>query len=138
MTELNEIITHLQQQVSDCNTSSFYERLSVDNTLGCVEFTAECVIDHTNAGSATPSFATCETSLIPVSENGMSNVNVYCYVDNAITETNPLVATLNIYDNAITCICSIVAISQPSGSPVCKLHVRRCPNSSIIRVNSTT
>ena len=140
---LNELsATHQQRYLEVNNTilaaiesvQSVSPTNELDLTFGCVDNVAECLINHEHAGTP-PSSATCETSSLPVSVDGMSNVNIYCNVDNTVGEANPLVATLNINNGAITCICNIVATAIPTGDPSCKLHVRRCPNT--IRLNTT-
>ena len=138
LAKLNETISQIQSQIVDIDHNvSFYHNvfsnLSFDNTFRCVEEERECIMNHEEASTNTPSFATCETPRLPHTQPDLTNVNIYCSVDNAVGETNPLLATLHIYNAEISCVCSIVAISAASNSPTCKLNVRRCPNT--IRLN---
>ena len=128
--EVNDTIISAIQSIQSVSAAN-----ELDLTFGCVEEEAECVVNHEEAGTNTPSFATCETRRFPLTQPDLTNVNIYCSVDNAVGESNPLLATLHIYNAEISCVCSIVAISAASNSPTCKLNVRRCPNT--IRLNTT-
>ena len=105
--------------------------LYADNKLnlymGCVETVSECVLDHTEV-TVTPSSVSCDTPMRSLTIAGFINLDIYCSIDNTAGETNPIVASLNIFGGQIKCVCSLMALNNPTGGAVCKLHVRRCPN----------
>ena len=138
---LNMVSSVHETRYSELNTTIFTAIESVqsvsasnelDLTFGCVEREAECVVSR--QGNS-PQFAFCETDTEDLTVEGFTNVNIYCSVDNAIQETNPITSTLNIYAGQITCLCNVLDYSTSSLMPTCRLHVRRCPNT--IQLNTT-
>ena len=110
------------------SVQSVYANNELNPYMGCNETTSECTVDHTII-TAMPSFVSCDTPTRPLTEPGFTNTDVYCSIDNTVGETNPIVATLDISGGQIKCVCSLVALSNPTpGTSVCKLHVRRCPD----------
>ena len=96
---------------------------------GCNETISECTVNHTEV-TAMPSSVTCDTPMRPLTMAGVTNTDIYCSIDNTLGETNPIVATLSIneFGGHIKCVCSLLALSNPTGDVGCKLHVRRCPD----------
>ena len=125
--ELNATISTAIESVHSVSVSS-----ELDRTFGCVETTPECIMTR----QGTTQFASCETSTEDVAVEGFTNVNIYCSVDNAVLETNPIMSTLNIYGGQMSCLCYVLDYSTSTLTPVCRLHIRRCPNT--IQLNGTT
>ena len=119
---------------STLNVSGYSNELNLYS--GCKENTAVCIIDHNQVGTP-PSSRTCETATFDLEEEGYQNVNIYCSVDNTGEETNPIVATLNIFGGKASCLCSLIAPSSPPiYSPPCHLVIQRCPTT--VRLNNTS
>ena len=154
--ELNDTIAELKAQIDQLYTSleDRYNALNasvvsavqsvetvvptnqVDLYAGCVEDTAECIIDHSDVGSQLPGRASCDTLTLMLVLEGYTNTDMFCSIDNSVGETNPITSSLNIIGGGVSCLCSLVALATPIGDPVCKLQIRRCPNT--IRLNTTT
>ena len=139
--ELNETVAELKAMQTGMISLAQFEAMvaelratlsSHSNELnlysGCIENTAFCTIDHNEVGIP-PSSKTCETPTLDLEEEGFKNINIYCSVDNTGAETNPIVATLNIFGGEASCLCSLIAPSSPPiYSPPCKLVIQRCPS----------
>ena len=153
--ELNSTISELKKLLEQTHTS-FEDRYDALNAsilsavqsfqavlppnglnlyAGCVEDRSECTLDHTAVGSILPGRTSCDTPTYDVNVEGFTNTDMYCYIDNSATETNPITSSLNIFGGEVSCLCSLVALSTPTGSPTCKLVIRRCPDT--IRLNAT-
>ena len=122
-----EMFSNTVQGLLNKTTNQTLE-LQLDLYSGCKQHSTECVIDHTAVGIP-PSSRACETATLDLEEVGYKNINIYCSIDNSGEETNPIVATLNIFGGEASCLCSIIAPSTaPTFSPPCTLVIQRCPN----------
>ena len=123
-----QILNYTQQKL----TSGSAE---LDLTAGCTtDVVSMCVINHNNVGTP-PTSLTCETPEQPLEETGFRNVNVFCSIDNTAGETNPVTSTMNIFGGEVSCLCSLVALTDPVASPECRLTIQRCPDT--IRLDIT-
>ena len=108
----------------------------LDLTAGCLsDIASTCVINHNNANTP-PTSLTCETQEHPVEKDGFRNVNIYCSIDNGVGEVNPITSTLNIFNEEVSCLCSLVVLTAPTASPECRLTIQRCPDT--VRLNTTS
>ena len=126
---LNASIIPAIQSVQNVNAIN-----ELDLYMGCQETVFECILDHTEVGTM-PSSVSCDTATHPLAMAGITNTDIYCSIDNTVGETNPIVATLDISRDQMKCVCSLVAVSSPTGDAVCKLHVRGCPDT--IQLNTS-
>ena len=108
----------------------------LDLNAGCLsDIVSTCAINHNLAGTP-PTSLTCETPEHPLEEDGFRNVNIYCSIDNSVGEVNPITSTLNIFNSEVSCLCSLVVLITPTGSPECRLTIQRCPDT--VRLNTTS
>ena len=128
---LNASIISAIQSVQNVNANN-----ELDLYMGCREEVIQCIVDHTEA-RPTPSSAECTTAPKPLTVADMTNTDIYCSVDNAVGETNPIVSSLNIYNGQIRCVCNLIALANPIGDPICELHINRCPNTIRLNTSST-
>ena len=109
----------------------------LDLTAGCLwDIVSTCTINHNNAGTP-PTSLTCETPEHTLEEDSFRNINIYCSVDNSVGEVNPITSTLNIYNGEVSCLCSLVVLVAPTGSPSCRLTIQRCPDTVSLNTTST-
>ena len=127
--QLNNTIFSAVESVSTVSPGN-----QLDLTAGCLSEVSTCPIDHNNAGTP-PTSLTCETPERTLEEDGFRNVNIYCSIDNSVGEVNPITSTLNIFNGKVSCLCSLVVLTAPTGSPLCQLTVQRCPET--IGLNTT-
>lgn len=128
--QLNSTVFSAVESVRTMTSSN-----ELDLTAGCLsDIVSTCAINHNRAGTP-PTSLTCETLEYPLEVAGIRNVNIYCSIDNGAGETNPVTSTLNIYNGAVSCLCSLVALTGPTASVECRLTIQRCPE--MIRVNTT-
>ena len=133
--KLNDTLRELSVNLSDQMLTTNMVRNELNLTAGCSsDIISTCVINHNNAGSPPTSLA-CETPEYPVEVAGMRNVNIFCSIDNSAGEVNPITSTLNIFNGEVSCLCSLVALTVPTASPLCRLTIQRCPET--IGVNTT-
>ena len=128
---LNESIVSAVQSVQTVVPTD-----QLDLYAGCMLDSAECIIPRGDVGTEIPGRASCETSPQELVLVGYTNTDMYCSIDNSARETNPITSSLNIFGGQVSCLCSLVALAMPNADPVCKLQIRRCPNT--IRLNTTT
>lgn len=67
----------------------------------------------------------CSTSGYTLSSNGLVTVDVFCATA-ITTETNAVVASLDVIANSALCYCSVVS-GTATASTACYLHVTECP-----------
>jgi hypothetical protein len=128
--QLNNTILFTAAAVESVRNKNLTNEL--DLTSGCVQVQSTCIINHNNIGTPSAS-GVCETDLHDVDVPGFRNVNIYCNIDNSNGETNPVTSTLNIYNGEVSCLCSLVALTEATASPECRLTIQRCPET--IRTN---
>ena len=130
--ELNRSVTELKAALESVRNESTNNEL--DLTAGCAAtISSTCIINHNNVGTP-PTYLSCETPEHPLEEPGFRNVNIYCSIDNSVAELNPVTSTLNIFNGEVSCLCSLVALTEPTASPLCRLTVQRCPDTiSLLR-----
>ena len=124
---LNASIVSAIQSAQNVNNATN----ELDLYMGCYERVYECILDHTEAGTP-PSSVSCETRPRPLEEANVTNTDIYCSIDNTAGETNPIVASLNIFGGQVKCVCSLIALSTPTAQVECKLHMRRCPDTILL------
>ena len=128
---LNASIVSAIQSARNVNATN-----ELDLYMGCETRVSMCVLDPADVGTP-PSSASCDTPTRPLTVAGMTNTDIYCSIDNNVGETNPIVASLNIFNSEVKCVCSLIALSNPTGQVACNLHVRRCPDTIQLNTPST-
>ena len=134
--ELNRSVSAALKAVESVrNESRNSKRNELDLTAGCSVVSSVCSINHNNfQGVTLPASQTCETEPETLEVEGLRNFNIYCSIDNSGGEVNPITSTLNIYNGEASCLCDLVALTQATSSPECRLTIHRCPET--IRLNT--
>ncbi len=104
-------------------TKSTNNGFSFDN---CESMISTCNIDNTQVQSGTPPYSGCDTFELPTEPPGQFLADIYCSVENQISETNPIMSTLNIYDGKASCLCTILHCTTPQASLTCNLNLKMC------------
>lgn len=128
--ELNSTIFTAVQSLGTVTASNF-----VDLSSGCSQdLESNCIINIEGVGTP-PTWTTCETTEIPIDEEGFRNVNMYCAVEHDGRENNPVSTSLNIFAGRASCICSLIVLTNPQHTVGCKLVIERCPKT--VGLNTT-
>lgn len=74
-------------------------------------------------------FSVCETGTYSLSQPGYTILDVYCSIVTTSGQSDPIITSLSIDQDANTakCLCYTAHLTSSAGNPVCGLYVTRCP-----------
>ena len=74
-----------------------------------------------------PPYSACETIEYSLNQTDIHIADIYCSIENRNGEFNPISSTLNVYDRAVSCSCSLIHVIDVTASITCNLNVKTCP-----------
>ena len=128
LTQQLSVILNTPTTVNNTDTSSVNVSEGVNLYSQCVtQSFGTCMLEANNLVGIVPSFSSCETPSVALTQPGMVNMDIHCGLANRLGERNPITASLNLYDGAVSCACYLVATQTPQRDVECTLYMTRCP-----------